>query len=48
MDWKLQTVFSITHHFKNNESVIKVKEKYDSEENAFYLLCFQKMTLLKW
>ena len=27
-----QSLFSITDYFKNNESVIKIKEKYDTQE----------------
>ena len=30
-----QSLSSITDYFKNNESVIKVKEKYDTQENSF-------------
>ena len=30
-----QPLFSITDYFKNNESVIKIKEKYNTQENSF-------------
>ena len=30
-----QALFSITDYFKNNESVIKIKEKYNTQENSF-------------
>ena len=42
-----QSLFSITDYFKNNESVIKIKEKYNTLENSFSLLYFQKRTLLR-
>ena len=30
-----QSLFSITDYFKNNESVIKIKDKYNTQENSF-------------
>ena len=30
-----QSLFSITDYFKNNESVIKIKEKCNTQENSF-------------
>ena len=42
-----QSLFSITDYFKNSESVIKIKEKYNTQENSFSLLYFQKRTLLR-
>ena len=30
-----QSLFSITDYFKNDESVIKIKEKYDIQVNSF-------------
>ena len=42
-----QSLFSITDYFKNNESVIKIKEKYNTQENHFHLIFFQKRTSLK-
>ena len=30
-----QSLFSITDYFKNNGSVIKIKEKYNTQENSF-------------
>ena len=30
-----QSLFSMTDYFKNDESVIKIKEKYDIQENSF-------------
>ena len=30
-----QPLFSITDYFKNNEIVIKIKEKYNTQENSF-------------
>ena len=35
-----QSLFSITDYFKNNESVIKIKENYNIQENSFSLLHF--------
>ena len=43
-----QSLFSITDYFKNNESVIKIKEKYNIlKRTHFHLLYFQKRTFLK-
>ena len=42
-----QSLFSFTDYFKNSESVIKIKEKYNTQENSFSLLYFQKRTLLR-
>ena len=39
-----QSLFSITNYFKNNESVIKIKEKYNTQENSF---SFSKEDILK-
>ena len=39
-----QSLFSITDYFKNNESVIKIKENYTTH---FHLLYFQKRTFLE-
>ena len=38
---------AITDNFKNNESVIKIKEKYDTQENSFSLTLFSKEDILK-
>ena len=35
-----QSLSSIIDYFKNNNSVIKIKEKYDTQENSFSLTCF--------
>ena len=42
-----QSLFSITDYFKNNESVIKVKEKYNTQENSFSFTLFSKEDILK-
>ena len=42
-NFESQSLSSITDYFKNNESVIKIKEK----RTHFHLLCFQKRTFLK-
>ena len=42
-----QFLFSITDYFKNNESVIKIKEKYNTQENSFSLTLFSKEDILK-
>ena len=38
---------TITDNFRNNESVIKIKEKYDTQENSFSLTLFSKEDILK-
>ena len=42
-----QSLFSITDYFKNNESVIKNKEKYNTQENSFSFTLFSKEGILK-
>ena len=42
-----QALFSITDYFKNNESVIKIKEKYNTQENSFSFTLFSKEDILK-
>ena len=42
-----QSVFSITDYFKYNESIIKIKEKYDTKENSFSFTLFSKEGILK-
>ena len=42
-----QSLFSITDYFKNNESVIKIKEKYNIQENSFSFTLFSKEDILK-
>ena len=42
-----QSLFSITDYFKNNESVIKIKEKYNTRENSFSFTLFSKEDILK-
>ena len=42
-----QSLFSITDYFKNNESVIKIKEKYNTPENSFSFTLFSKGDILK-
>ena len=42
-----QPLFSITDYFKNNESVIKIKEKYNTQENSFSFTLFSKQDILK-
>ena len=37
-----QTLSSVTDYFKNNESVINIKEKYDTQENSFLFTLFSK------
>ena len=37
-----QSLSRITDYFKNNESVIKIKEKYDIQENSFSFTFFSK------
>ena len=36
---------TITDNFRNNESVIKIKEKYDTQENSFSFILFSKNPL---
>ena len=38
---------SITEYFKNNDSVIKLKEKYNTQENSFSFTLFSKKYILK-
>ena len=42
-----QSLFGITDYFKNNESVIKIKEKYNTRENSFSFTLFSKEDILK-
>ena len=42
-----QSLFSITAYFKNNGSVIKIKEKRDTQENSFLFTLFSKEDILK-
>ena len=42
-----QSLFSITEYFKNNESVIKIKEKYDTQENSFSFTLLSKEDIIK-
>ena len=37
----------MTDYFKNNESVTKIKEKYDTQGNSFSLTLFSKEKILK-
>ena len=41
------SLLSITDYFKNNESVIKIKEKRDTQENSFSSTLFSKEDILK-
>ena len=41
----LQSPSRITDYLKNNESVIKIKEKYDTQENSFSFILFSKNPL---
>ena len=41
------SLFSINDYFKNNESVIKIKEKYNTQENSFSFILFSKEDILK-
>ena len=42
-----QSLPTITEYFKNNQSVIKIKEKYVTQENSFSFTLFLKVELLK-
>ena len=42
-----QSLFSITDYLKNNESVIKIKEKYNTQDNSFSFPLFSKEDILK-
>ena len=42
-----QSLYSITDYFKNNESVLKLKEKYYTQENSFSFTLFSKEDILK-
>ena len=42
-----QSLFSITDYFKSNESVIKMKEEYNTQENSFSFTLFSKEDILK-
>ena len=42
-----QSLFSITDYFKNNESVIKIKEKYNTQENSFSFTLLSKEDIVK-
>ena len=41
------SLYYITDFFKNNESVIKIKEKYNTQENSFSFTLFSKEDILK-
>ena len=42
-----QSLFSITDYFKNNESVIKIKENYNTQENSFSFTVLSKEDIIK-
>ena len=42
-----QSLSSITDYFKNNGSVIKIKEKYETQENSFSFALFSKEDIPK-
>ena len=42
-----QSLSSIADYFKSNESVIKIKEKYDTHKNSFSFTLFSKEDILK-
>ena len=42
-----QSLTSITDYFKNNESVTKIKEKYNTQENSFSFNLFSNEDILK-
>ena len=42
-----QSLLSITDYFKNNESVIKIKEKYNTQENSFSFTVLSKEGITK-
>ena len=42
-----QSLPSITDYFKSDESVIKIKEKYDTQENSFSFILLSKEGILK-
>ena len=42
-----QSLCSFTDYFKNNESVIRLKEKYDTQENSISFTLFSKKDSLK-
>ena len=42
-----QSLSSITDYFKNNGSVIKIKEKYETQENTFSFALFSKEDIPK-
>ena len=42
-----QSLSSITDYFKNNESAIKIKEKYDTQKNSFLFTLFSKEDIFK-
>ena len=42
-----QSLSSIADYFENNESVIKIKEKYDTQQNSFALILFSKEDIFK-
>ena len=42
-----QSLFCITDYFKNNESVIKIKENYNTQGNSFSFTPFSKEDILK-
>ena len=42
-----QSLSRITEYFKNNDSVIKIKEKYNTQENPFSFTSFSKEDILK-
>ena len=42
-----ESLSSITDYFKSNESVIKIKENYDTQENSFSFSLFSRDNILK-
>ena len=46
-DFDGQSLFSLTDYLKNNGSVIKIKENYDSQENSFSFTFFSKGNIPK-
>ena len=42
-----QSLSSITDYLKNNEIVIKIKEKYNTQENSFWFTLFSNKDFLK-
>ena len=42
-----QSLFSITEYFINNERVIKITEKYNTQENSFSFTLLSKEDIIK-